>query len=93
MVHFLTNKKRDMKIKIEQTLFKTKIKIATKESGSISLVSNIEKINDEWKLIYTYENTPNILDREHSDIHYGTCILSVEKNKVTITQIEIHPAK
>ncbi len=71
-----------MKIKIEQTLFKTKIKIATKESDSISLVSNIEKINDEWKLIYTYENTPNILDREHSDIHYGTCILSIEKNKI-----------
>ena len=76
------NKKRKMDIDIEQTLFKTKIKIITKESKSVSLVANIEKINDEWKLIYTYKNEPNILERNHSDIHYGTCILSIENNKI-----------
>ena len=76
------NKKRKMDIDIEQTLFKTKIKIITKESKSVSLVANIEKINDEWKLIYTYKNEPNILERNHSGIHYGTCILSIENNKI-----------
>ena len=84
-VTFISNydrKKRKMKIKIDQTLFTTKIKIITKESSSVSLVANIEKINDEWKLIYTYENTPNMLDRDHSDIHYGTCVLSIENNKI-----------
>lgn len=84
-VTFISNhdkKKRKMDISIEQTLFKTKIKIITKESNSISLVANIKKINDEWNLIYTYENTPNILERNHSDIHYGTCILSIENNKI-----------
>ena len=76
------NKKRKMDIKIEQTLFKTKIKIITKESKSVSLVADIKEINDEWKLIYTYVNEPNILERNHSDIHYGTCILSIENNKI-----------
>lgn len=84
-VTFLSNydkKKRDMEIKIEQTLLKTKIKIITKESDSISLVSNVEKVNDEWKLIYTYMNTPNISKRNNSSIHLGTCILSIENNKI-----------
>ena len=76
------NKKRDMEIKIEQTLFKAKIKIVTKESNSISLVSNIEKVNDEWKLIYTYMSTPNVSKRNNNSIHYGTCVLSIEKNKI-----------
>lgn len=77
------NKIRKMAISIDQNLFTTKIKIKTKESKSISLVANIEKINNEWKLIYTYENLPNILERNHSDIHYGTCVLSIENNKIT----------
>ena len=76
------NKKRKMDILIRQTLFKTKINIITKESKSVSIVANIEKINDELKLIYTYINTPNIMERNHSDIHYGTCILCIENNKI-----------
>lgn len=74
---------RKMKMVINQTLYQTKIKIITEESESVSIVSNIKKINGEWKLIYTYENIPKMLERKHSNIHYGTCILSIENKKIS----------
>ena len=67
--------KRKISIVIKQNLVSTRIYIHTEESNSESISSNLLKKQDYWQLIYTYENTPNSLERNHSVIHHGTCML------------------
>lgn len=75
-------KKRKMKFEIKQDLLSTRIYIKTKESQSESITSSLRKKQDGWQLIYTYENVPNSKEREHSEIHFGTCTLNIANNKI-----------
>ena len=66
---------------IKQTLLSISISVITEESKSESICASIEKINGEWKLSYTYLNTPKASVRNRSAIHYGTALLCVDNNK------------
>lgn len=70
-------KRRKIYITIKQNLISTRIYINTKESNSESISSDLIKKQDYWQLIYTYENIPDALERNHSEIHYGTCRLKI----------------
>lgn len=76
-------KKRKMNIEIKQDLLSTRIYMKTRESKSESITSNLRKKQDSWQLIYTYENIPNLKERNHSEIHFGTCILNIVNGKFT----------
>jgi hypothetical protein len=54
----------------------------TNESKSESTTSTLIKKEDSWQLIYTYTNIPNANERNHSEIHFGTCILDIIDNKI-----------
>ena len=69
---------------VKHNLLYTNIKCETNESKSISSSFDITLRGEDWILTYNYLNEPNILERSHSDIHYGTCVLEVT-NKEHIT--------
>lgn len=75
--------KRKMNFEIKQDLLSTRIYMITKESQSESITSSLKKKQDSWQLIYSYENVPNSIEREHSEIHFGTCIFNIMNNKIT----------
>lgn len=74
---------RKMNVEIKQDLLSTRIYMTTKESKSESITSSLKKKQDSWQLIYSYENVPNSIEREHSEIHFGTCMLNIINNKIT----------
>ena len=76
------NKRRMADITIKQNLISTRIYMKTKESKSESTSSTLLKKEDSWKLIYTYTNIPNSTERNHSKIHFGTCIFDIIDNKI-----------
>lgn len=75
-------KKRKSNITIKQNLISTRIYMKTNESKSESTTSTLLKKEDSWQLIYTYTNIPNANERNHSEIHFGTCILDIEDNNI-----------
>ena len=76
------NSKRTMNVKIKQNLFSNRIYMSTKESRSESISSSIITKKDNCELIYTYQNIPNATERNHSEIHFGTCTFSIIDNKI-----------
>lgn len=72
------NLEREGRLEIKQTLLKVSITFLSDESKSNSITASIEKIDNEWKLIYCYMNTPDARVRERSKIHYGTAMLCIE---------------
>ena len=75
-------KRRLADITIKQNLISTRIYMKTKESKSESTSSTLLKKEDSWQLIYTYTNIPNSTERNHSEIHFGTCIFDIIDNKI-----------
>lgn len=75
-------KKRIIDINIKQNLISTRVYIHTKESNSESISSSLLQMQDYWQLIYTYQNIPNALERNHSEIHYGTCRFQIVDGKI-----------
>jgi len=71
------NKKNFVDLQVKQTLFNVQIIYKTKESCSSSMNAYIYCERGEWKLIYNYLNEPDNIYRNRSEIHYGTCILSL----------------
>mgnify|MGYP003252898306 FL=1 len=69
---------REATLEIKQTLLSVNIIFITDESKSKSILSSIEKIQDEWQLTYCYLNVPKATVRDRSAIHYGTALLCVE---------------
>ena len=76
------NSKRLMDVTIKQDLFSNRIKMTTKESESESTTSSIITKKDSCELIYTYQNIPNAVERNHSEIHFGTCRFNIVENKI-----------
>lgn len=76
------NSKRIMHVIIKQDLFSNRIYMTTKESKSESISSSIITKKDSCELIYTYQNIPIAVERNHSEIHFGTCRLSIIDNKI-----------
>ena len=74
------NAEREAKLEIKQTLFTVQIVMTTKESKSKSLSSSIDDILGEKQLTYTYLNTPKTAFRHRSEIHYGTTMLTINKD-------------
>lgn len=68
---------RDIEVEIKHNLIYTHIKMKSKESTSKSQAFNIYQDGEDWALVYTYINEPKMLERGHSDIHYGTCVLEI----------------
>ncbi len=64
---------------INHTFFNIQIKIRTGESSSISTCGgfDIDKDRGLNNLIYTYQNTPKVAVREHSEIHFGTARVEI----------------
>lgn len=73
---------RKLNFEIKQDLLSTRIYMTTDESQSESMTSSLKKKQDNWLLIYSYENVPNSIEREHSEIHFGTCMLKIKNNKI-----------
>lgn len=69
---------KEIKIQVYQTLLNVSLVLVTDESKSNSISASIDKIHNEWKLIYCYINVPNASTRDRSEIHYGTAMLCVD---------------
>lgn len=69
---------REATLEIKQTLLSVNVVFITGESRSKSILSSIEKIEDEWQLTYCYLNVPKAKVRDRSAIHYGTALLCIE---------------
>lgn len=66
---------------IHQTFSKINLKLISAESSSDLLVGNIlSDTEGRKKIIGTYNNTPRILLRDRSPIHYGSLILDIHGN-------------
>lgn len=78
------NKKYKGTAEVKQTKSKVQIKIKTKESQSVSIMSEIINDSGQLRLIYSYRNEPKINLRDSSKIHYGTTILYLNKNTDTL---------
>ncbi len=76
------NSKRTMDVTIKQDLFLNRIYMSTNESKSESISSSIITKHDSCELTYTYQNIPNATERNHSEIHFGTCTLKIIDNKI-----------
>ena len=76
------NSKRMMNVTIKQNLFSARIYMDTDESESESTSSNIIIKNDSCELIYTYLNKPKAIERNHSGIHFGTCMFKIIDNVI-----------
>lgn len=81
-VSTFNNSKKDIKIRIKQNLFSTRIYMKSDESTSKSINSNINFGVDYCELTYTYINEPDMTERHHSGIHYGTCKFKISKNRI-----------
>lgn len=69
---------REATLEIKQTLLSVNVVFITGESRSKSILSSIDKIEDEWQLTYCYLNVPKAKVRDRSAIHYGTALLCIE---------------
>ncbi len=77
-------KNRNVNFRIKQDLFNAYISYDTNESESKSICSNlIEDDFGDWELIYIYNNKPNNIERNHSQIHQGTCVMKIKNNNIT----------
>ena len=76
------NSKRTMNFVIKQNLFSNRIYMNTKESRSESISSSIITKKDNHNLVYTYQNIPNATERDHSEIHFGTCTFDIVDNTI-----------
>ena len=66
---------------IRQTYSTISIRLITKESISTLLTGSIIRSNDGiYEIVGVYQNTPKILIREKSPIHYGGILLAIEGN-------------
>lgn len=72
---------KSAKLEIHQTLLSVRVVLATDESKSNSISASIDKIFDEWQLVYCYINVPHASVRERSEIHYGTVMLHIDNPK------------
>lgn len=75
-------KERIMHVIIKQDLFSNRIYMNTNESESETISSNIIIKKDSCELIYTYQNAPNPIERDHSEIHNGTCKFKIVNNVI-----------
>ncbi len=77
------NKKRVVELEIKQNYDSLFINMKTKESSSSSVSANIILENGNYYLIFTYNNIPQQKHKDRSKIHFGTCKLLIEKNKLS----------
>ena len=74
---------------IYQSLFKTCCRIETKESVSMSAMTNfsIDSDSHTCKIIFTYQNDPKQTIQNRSPIHFGTTVLdyTAKENKKTLS--------
>jgi hypothetical protein len=66
---------------IKQSFKKIECSIFTKESSSYSLSADIDEIQGNTQLSYTYTNTPKSSFRERSEIHNGAALLKIIKGE------------
>jgi len=72
------NPPNEIYIAIKQNYSSIKIRIYTKNSESEQLISTIEKTSDDrFKLLSIYQNIPQKLFRNKSNIHYATFMLFI----------------
>lgn len=69
-----------IKVTIKHRLFNSSICLETDESKSISnsFTFDIDEERGLNRIIYTYHNVPNAIARKHSEIHFGTAMLSIK---------------
>ena len=72
---------KSVNLEIHQTLLSVRVVLMTDESKSSSISASVDRIHDEWQLVYCYLNVPNTRVRERSEIHYGTAMLCIESAK------------
>lgn len=68
---------REASLEIKQTLTSISVILITDESTSNSLMASIDSIMGEEQLTYCFLNRPNSVNREKSQIHFGTAIFSL----------------
>ena len=66
-------KKKNVNVKIKQSLLAVNVKIITNEITSNSITSYLEETNGEYILYYTYITNPQIKYSQENPIQYGTC--------------------
>ena len=67
-------KKQECCVIIKQTFFDIKIKVKVEKANSYTIVGDLLKIGDEWKLIWTWEG----INKDNN--FFGTTILNVNEN-------------
>lgn len=79
-------REKPMTISIRQTFLHIQVFVKTDESWSKTIGGSfdVDEENGFNSLIYSYINTPDASVRERSPIHYGTAILSIEKDFCTL---------
>lgn len=70
--------KKEISVKIKQTLFSIKILVVTNEMTSNTIVGNLVKENDESVLYYTYITNPKSKYSKENPVQYGTCRLLID---------------
>lgn len=64
---------------IKHRLFNSSLSLETNESKSVSnsFSFDIDEERGFNRIIYTYQNVPDATVRDHSEIHFGTAMLSI----------------
>lgn len=76
--------KKDIEVTIEQTLLSIRVNITTNEITSSTIISSIEKENNQDVLYYTYITNPKNRYSQENPIQYGTCrLLITDKGVLT----------
>lgn len=72
-------KPTNISVTLKHGFFHSYLIMNTKESKSLSksFVFNIDEELGIRQIIYTYQNTPNAIEREHSNIHWGSAVLDI----------------
>lgn len=72
--------KKEIFVKISQTLFSVRIWIKTDINCSVSLIGSIVEENEQYVLYYTYITNPNINTIKKNPIQYGSCRMVVDNS-------------
>ena len=63
---------------VRQTFSAVRMRLMTKESASELLIGNVSKDGTAVLVVGVYRNTPDVLLRDRSPIHYGAILLHVQ---------------
>lgn len=80
-----TEETKPIKIEIDQSLLKVKVKTRTDMSSSSTVMGMIIEENGEHVLYYSYITNPDITVTRDNPMQYGTCRMELNRDNVQIS--------